>query len=83
MNDPAPETAPQGREAAASPETALAAAIPNPLAAWEPQARAFLLASKAVNTLRAYRADWNHFTAWYAAHEQAFLPSVPETVATI
>jgi site-specific recombinase XerD len=34
-----------------------------------------------VNTLRAYRADWNHFTAWCAAHEQASLPAVPETVA--
>ena len=81
MNDTASETAPQGREAAAPPETALAVAIPNPLAAWEPQARAFLLASKAVNTLRAYRADWNHFTAWCAAHEQTSLPAVPETVA--
>ena len=55
--------------------------VRNPLAAWEPQARAFLLASKAVNTLRAYRADWNHFTAWCAAHEQASLPAIPETVA--
>ena len=79
--DSAPETAQQGREVPAAPETVLAVAIPNPLAAWEPQARAFLLASKAANTLRAYRADWNHFTAWCAAHEQASLPAVPETVA--
>ena len=79
--DSASETTPQVREAAAPPETALAVDLRNPLAAWEPQARAFLLASKAANTLRAYRADWNHFTAWCAAHEQASLPAVPETVA--
>ena len=51
--DSAPETEEQGREGASPPETALAVAIPNPLAAWEPQARAFLLASKAVNTHQA------------------------------
>ena len=79
--DSVPETGEQGREGASPPETALAVAVPNPLAAWEPQARAFLLASKAVNTLRAYRADWNHFSAWCAAHEQASLPAIPETVA--
>ncbi len=52
--DSAPEIREQGREAAAAPDTALAVAIRNPLSVWEPQARAFLLASKAVNTLRAY-----------------------------
>jgi hypothetical protein len=57
-------------------DTAAAVAIRSPLAVWEPQ-----VASKAANTLRAYRADWNHFTAWCAAHEQASLPVVPETVA--
>jgi hypothetical protein len=53
----------------------------NPLSTYEPQARAFLLAAKAGNTLRAYRADWNHFAAWCEEHGQLPLPAVPETVA--
>jgi site-specific recombinase XerD len=81
VDDPASETAKQGREAVAAPDTPVEVAVRNPLAAWEPQARAFLLASKAVNTLRAYRSDWNHFAAWCAAHDQPLLPAVPETVA--
>lgn len=38
-------------------------------------------AAKAPNTLRAYRADWSHFTHWCAEHGQTSLPAVPETVA--
>lgn len=52
-----------------------------PLSTYRPQARAFLLAAKASNTLRAYRSDWNHFALWCEEHGQASLPSVPETVA--
>lgn len=65
--DSAPETAAAGREAAWAPDTTGVLAVRNPLVAWEPQARAFLLAAKAPHTLRAYRSDWNHFTAWCAA----------------
>jgi hypothetical protein len=52
-----------------------------PLAEYEPQARAFLLAAKAASTLRAYWADWNHFEAWCGEHGQLALSAVPETVA--
>jgi site-specific recombinase XerD len=79
--DSTQETAQQGRELPAAPDSPAAIALRSPLSVWEPQARAFLLASKAVNTLRAYRADWNHFSAWCGAHEQVSLPAVPETVA--
>lgn len=59
-----------------------ALALPEPpFAALEGQARAFLLAAKARNTLRAYRSDWNHFVAWCEEHRQTVLPAVPETVA--
>jgi hypothetical protein len=53
----------------------------NPLATYEPQARVFLRAAKAANTLRAYRADWNHFALWCEEHGQLPLPAVSETVA--
>ena len=52
-----------------------------PLAAYEEQARAFLHASKAKSTLRAYRADWNDFSGWCGAHGLPALPATPETVA--
>ena len=45
------------------------------------QAKAFLLASKASSTLRAYRSDWDHFTAWCEGRNVPFLPAAPETVA--
>ncbi|MCE2565548.1 site-specific integrase [Komagataeibacter sp. FNDCF1] len=35
----------------------------------------------AVATLRAYRADWMHFTRWCAAHAHAPIPATPEVVA--
>src|SRR3954454_11784675 len=65
------------------PEPGSAASLEpwNPLAPYEPQARAFLRAAKAANTLRAYRADWNHFTRWCEALGQTSLPAIPETVA--
>lgn len=34
-----------------------------------------------MNTLRAYRADWNDFSAWCEHHRRVPLPAEPETVA--
>ncbi len=45
------------------------------------QARAFLQASKAPSTLRAYRSDWQHFVAWCDGRRASALPAAPETVA--
>ena len=45
------------------------------------ETRAFLSAAKAENTLRAYRADWEHFQAWCRRHALPWLPATPETVA--
>jgi site-specific recombinase XerD len=36
--------------------------------------------SRAENTLRAYRADWNHFAAWCVQHQLESLPAKPATV---
>lgn len=52
-----------------------------PLGEIADQARDFIAAAKAPNTLRAYRADWQHFTGWCARHGLPSLPSAPETVA--
>ncbi len=45
------------------------------------QARAFLRASKAESTLRAYRSDWKHFASWCDGRGTSSLPASPETVA--
>jgi site-specific recombinase XerD len=45
------------------------------------QARAYLDAARSVNTHRAYRADWQHFTDWCAERELAALPAAPGTLA--
>lgn len=37
--------------------------------------------SKAVNTRKAYRADWSEFQAWCARFQRQALPALPETVA--
>jgi hypothetical protein len=37
--------------------------------------------AKAANTLKAYRTDWAHFSAWCALHRLACLPAAPNTVA--
>jgi len=44
-------------------------------------ARGYVLSSKAPATLRAYRADWNAFTAWCVAAGLDTLPASPSTVA--
>jgi integrase len=46
------------------------------------QARDFIRASKAENTLRGYRSDWRDFIAWAEAHHACPLPASPETVAS-
>ena len=45
------------------------------------QARDYAEHAKSDNTRRAYRADWNHFTAWTDTHRLTALPATPETVA--
>ena len=45
------------------------------------QAREFIRASKAENTLRGYQSDWREFCAWSEGHGVCPLPAAPETVA--
>ncbi len=45
------------------------------------RAERYLGASKSANTLRAYQADWAHFTAWCETAQRPALPASPETVA--
>lgn len=44
-------------------------------------ARSYIAASRAPATVRAYRSDWRHFTAWCAERRCEALPASPETVA--
>ena len=52
-----------------------------PLAEIADRASEFIQQSKAKNTVRAYRADWDHFTAWCRSHGQSSLPASADTVA--
>ncbi len=61
--------------AGAVPDTALAEERLHALA------RAFLRASKAPSTLRAYRSDWADFVLWCDGREVSSLPAAPDTVA--
>src|ERR1700675_2716191 len=45
------------------------------------QAREYIRASKAENTLRGYQSDWREFCAWCGGHGLGPLPAGPETVA--
>ena len=45
------------------------------------QARDYARAAKTASTLRAYAADWRHFTEWCATHGLQALPASPETIA--
>jgi integrase len=45
------------------------------------QAREFIRASKAANTLRGYRSDWRDFVGWCEGHAVCPLPASPEVVA--
>jgi len=53
----------------------------DPLFATAQKAAAFMQASKAPATRRAYDSDWRHFTAWCEHHHLASLPATPQTVA--
>lgn len=44
------------------------------------RARAVVDQSKAPNTVRAYRADWIHFSQWCAERNLEVLPAAPEVV---
>jgi site-specific recombinase XerD len=45
------------------------------------KAASYIEKSKAENTRRAYRADWQDFTAWCEKYRRAALPAAPDTVA--
>jgi integrase len=45
------------------------------------QTRAYVAATRAASTLRAYASDWADFLAWCAAHRLEALPASPEAVA--
>src|SRR5579875_1194289 len=44
------------------------------------EAQDYTRQARAENTIRAYRSDWRHFTAWCDGHGLAVLPAAPETV---
>src|SRR5262249_6244245 len=44
------------------------------------RARAYMRASRAENTRRAYAADWRNFTTWSSSAGLEALPATPETV---
>ncbi len=74
----------QGSEAVEGGELAAPRAVPDASLGEErlhAQARAFLRASKAPSTLRAYRSDWQHFITWCDGRTVSSLPASPETVA--
>jgi site-specific recombinase XerD len=52
-----------------------------PLADLADRVNDFISQSKAVNTVRAYRADWADFESWCQSHGQISLPAASETVA--
>src|SRR5262252_5946341 len=54
---------------------------PAPLGPAEKLVRDYVSQAKAPNTLRAYAADWRHFTAWCHARGAASLPAAPVTVS--
>ena len=45
------------------------------------QAQDYAASAKAVNTLRAYQADWRDFSEWCETHQLTALPALPQTVA--
>ncbi len=45
------------------------------------KAREYVQQSKAANTARAYRSDWQQFQSWCEAHQLVALPAAAETVA--
>lgn len=53
-----------------------------PLATSHSRAQHYAAQSSSPNTQRAYRSDWNDFTAWCDEQHAARLPADPATVAT-
>jgi len=51
------------------------------LASVADKARQFAANSKAPNTIRAYQADWEHFSGWCEAHSLPSMPAGPASVA--
>ena len=45
------------------------------------KAKSYIEKSKAKNTRRAYRADWQDFTSWCEKYRRPALPASPDTVA--
>ncbi len=58
-----------------------AAAPPASFSTLEDRARAYVRASKAPATLRAYAADWRDFELWCREAGRTALPAAPESVA--
>ena len=54
---------------------------PAALTALVGKAEEFLLHSRAENTRRAYRSDWNHFQSWCQTRNGIACPALPQTVA--
>lgn len=44
------------------------------------QATDYIRQSKASNTWKAYKSDWQHFQVWCKDHQQISLPAAPETI---
>jgi integrase len=86
MDDAAPiqTITPAGdRMQPAADETAVAAALPTlneAGAAALAAAQALAKKATAAATLRAYKADWTHFSQWCAAHGFVAVPAAPATV---
>jgi hypothetical protein len=60
------------------PQAGMGVDVPGPAAS---AAADFLWQVKAPNTVRAYRARWQHFCAWCQRHGVPFLPATGQTVA--
>lgn len=45
------------------------------------KARELIANSKATNTVKSYRSDWQHFEQWCVDHQTVSLPAAPQTVA--
>ena len=53
---------------------------PHTLLDLEGEASTFIAASRAPNTLRAYKSDWKHFETWCSQQSAEALPAAPTTV---
>ena len=64
------------------PNDLVPAAPTAPLAPAPGRAESYAAQSSSANTKRAYRSDWQHFTAWCAAQQVDALPAAASSVAT-